>query len=165
MTYCTSSSHPQHLLPTTAAPVAFRLYKLQVEPQRAFGSMRLPCAGLPAVCALLHQPDASHSLPPAASGDGRGGSFATPGDEDVGGASPDRILLMVATAGGFLYQYDIEGLNSSISSCDGDSAMASSPQRVLAASPTSAPLGAPRCSLSGEWSLLGSARLSSHSYG
>ncbi|KAF8066255.1 ATG18B [Scenedesmus sp. PABB004] len=99
-----------------------------VEPQRSIASLRLPCAGVPAVCALQH---------PATGGGPAGfdGGGASSGLSDAAPLPPEeegQVSLVVATAGGLLYEYAVEELRG--------------------------PSG-PRCSLSGEWALLGAAGL------
>lgn len=76
-----------------------------VEPQRAIANIRLPCAGLPAICCLQH-PAAS-----AAGFDGAGGTSSGLSDMAALPEEADQVSLIVATAGGLLYEYSIEDLD------------------------------------------------------
>lgn len=67
---------------TTAAVDA-----VQVEPQRAIANIRLPCAGLPAICCLQH---------PAASAGAGGGSTAGSGFDVSGGGGASSGLSEAA---------------------------------------------------------------------
>uniref|UniRef100_A0A383W1Z6 Anaphase-promoting complex subunit 4 WD40 domain-containing protein n=1 Tax=Tetradesmus obliquus TaxID=3088 RepID=A0A383W1Z6_TETOB len=100
-----------------------------VEPQRSIANIRLPCAGLPAICALQH--------PTGSSGnafEGGGGASSLSGQSDVATLpeDADEVTLVVATAGGLLYEYAVEQLSSA---------------------------AGPKASLGGEWTLLGSTGL------
>lgn len=112
-----------------SAVMSYSVVSDMVEPQRNIATIRLPCQGLPAICALQH-PGSSNSN----SFGSRGATSSGISDLATLQEEAEQVSLVVATAEGLLYEYSIEELSSSTG---------------------------PKCSLAGEWTLLGSTGLSS----
>lgn len=132
--------HPALAAASMAAGLLSAVVKLpvtdMVDPVRNIATVRLPCSGVACICALQRSEGSGGST-------AAGGAGATGSSRVVLGASTSSlsalqqaqgggVSLLVATAEGLLYEYAIEDL--------------ANPQ-------------GPRCSLGGEWALLGSAGL------
>ena len=72
-----------------------------MDPPRCIATVRLPCQGVPCICALTSSAAAGPALPAAAPG------AALQGRREASG-----VQLAAATAEGILYQYHIRGLRS-----------------------------------------------------